>query len=235
MGSTTAAAVHTRDNSSVTADLERRLLIWIARRLPDSVNSDHLSALGLASMAAAGLSFATFRATPWAAVAVIVSLAANWFGDSLDGTVARVREQQRPRYGFYVDHVIDIAGTTLLVAGLALSGLMNPMVALAVLVGFLLVSSETYLATHAAGVFKMSFLGFGPTELRLLLMVGALRAAHSPWVELFHSEPLRLFDIGGVVAAFALMIAFLIASLRNTRALYLAEPMPVRADDRRVV
>ena len=81
MGSTTAAAVHTRDNSSVTADLERRLLIWIARRLPDSVNSDHLSALGLASMAAAGLSFATFRATPWAAVAVIVSLAANWFGD----------------------------------------------------------------------------------------------------------------------------------------------------------
>ena len=234
MGSTTAAAVHTRDNSSVTAGLERRLLIWIARRLPASVNSDHLSALGLASMAAAGVSFATFRATPWAAVAVIVSLAANWFGDSLDGTVARVRGQQRPRYGFYVDHVIDVAGTTMLVAGLALSGLMNPMVALAVLVGFLLVSSETYLATHAAGVFKMSFLGFGPTELRLLLMVGALRAAHSPFVEPFGGEPLRLFDIGGVIAAFALTMTFVIASLRNTRALYLAEPMPVRADDRRV-
>ena len=234
MGSTTAAAVHTRDNSSVTAGLERRLLIWIARRLPASVNSDHLSALGLASMAAAGLSFATFSATPWAAVAVIVSLAANWFGDSLDGTVARVRQQQRPRYGFYVDHVIDIAGTTLLVAGLALSGLMNPMVALAVLVGFLLVSSETYLATHAAGVFKMSFLGCGPTELRLLLMVGALRAAHSPLVEPFGGEPLRLFDIGGVIAAFALTMTFVIAALRNTRALYLAEPMPVRADDRRV-
>ncbi|MEQ1913192.1 MAG: CDP-alcohol phosphatidyltransferase family protein, partial [Vicinamibacterales bacterium] len=176
----------------------------------------------------------SFRVTPWAAAAVIISLTANWFGDSLDGTVARVRRQQRPRYGFYVDHVIDIAGTTMLVAGLALSGLMNPMVALAVLAGFLLVSSETYLATHAAGVFKMSFLGFGPTELRLLLMVGALRAAHSPWVQPFHGEPLRLFDIGGVVAAFALTVTFVIASVRNTRALYLAEPMPVRADDRRV-
>ena len=234
MGPVTTAAVHTRDNSSVTAHLEKRFLIWMAERLPASVNSDHLSALGLASMAAAGLAFASFRVTPWAAAAVIISLAANWFGDSLDGTVARVRRQQRPRYGFYVDHVIDIAGTTLLVAGLALSGLMNPMVALAVLVGFLLVSSETYLATHAAGVFKMSFLGFGPTELRLLLIVGALRAAHSPFVEPFGVEPLRLFDIGGVVAAFALTMTFVLASVRNTRTLYLAEPMPVRADDRRV-
>ena len=234
MGSTTTAAVHTRDNSSVTASLERRLLIWIARRLPAAVNSDHLSALGLVSMATAGFAFAAFRVTPWAAVAVIATLAANWFGDSLDGTVARVRQQQRPRYGFYVDHVIDIAGTTMLVAGLAVSGLMHPMVALAVLVGFLLVSSETYLATHAAGVFRMSFLGFGPTELRLLLMAGALRAAHSPFVEPFGGEPLRLFDIGGVVAAFALTLTFVIASVRNTRALYLAEPMPVRADDRRI-
>ena len=234
MGPVTTAAVHTRNNSSVTARLEKRFLIWLAERLPASVNSDHLSALGLASMAAAGLAFASFRVTPWAAAAVIISLAANWFGDSLDGTVARVRRQQRPRYGFYVDHVIDIAGTTMLVAGLALSGLMNPMVALAVLVGFLLVSSETYLATHAAGVFKMSFLGFGPTELRLLLIVGALRAAHSPVVEPFGVEPLRLFDIGGVVAALALTMTFVIASVRNTRTLYLAEPMPVRSDDRRV-
>ena len=234
MGSATTTATHTRDNSSVTAHLEKRFLIWIAERLPASVHSDHLSALGFASMAAAGLAFASFRVTPWAAAAVIISLTANWFGDSLDGTVARVRRQQRPRYGFYVDHVIDIAGTTMLVAGLAASGLMNPLVALAVLAGFLLVSSESYLATHAAGVFKMSFLGFGPTELRLLLMVGALRAAHSPWVEPFHTEPMRLFDLGGVVAAFALTMTFVIASVRNTRALYLAEPMPIRTDDRRV-
>ena len=163
--------VHTRDNSSLTARLETQLLIWIARRLPQAINSDQLSALGLASMAAAGLAFAAFHVTAWAAAGVIVALALNWFGDSLDGTVARVRNQERPRYGFYLDHVIDLAGTTLLVAGMmACSGLMQPLVAGAVLVGYLLVSSESYLATLAVGIFRMSFMGFGPTELRLLLM-----------------------------------------------------------------
>ncbi len=191
MGSTTAAR-HIRDNSSVTAHLEKRLLVWIAHRLPDAIHSDHLSGLGLASMAAAGLAFASFRITPWAALGVIVALTANWFGDSLDGTVARVRQQQRPRYGFYVDHVIDLAGTAMLLAGLAGSGLMSPLVAAMVLAAFLLVSAESYLATHAAGVFRMSFLGFGPTELRLLLMAGALRAAVSPVVTGLGVGPVRL-------------------------------------------
>jgi len=169
MGPVTAG-VHTRDNSSVTARLEKQLLVWIAHRLPPSINSDHLSLLGLSSMALAGLAFAALGITPWAALVVVLALAANWFGDSLDGTVARVRQQQRPRYGFYVDHIIDLAGTTMLLAGMACSGLMNPLITAAVLVGYLLVSSESYLATHASGVFRMSFMGFGPTELRLVLM-----------------------------------------------------------------
>ena len=230
MGPVTTS-VHIRDNSSVTARLEKQLLIWIARRLPQAINSDHLSALGLTSMAAAGLAFAAFRITPWAAAGVIVALALNWFGDSLDGTVARVRNQQRPRYGFYVDHVIDLAGTTMLLAGMAVSGLMHPLVAGAVLVGYLLVSSESYLATHAVGVFRMSFMGFGPTELRLLLMVGAVRVVFAPWVTPFGSAPVRLFDIGGVIAAIGLTVAFVVASARNTRTLYLAEPVPVGADE----
>ncbi|MFN7984800.1 MAG: CDP-alcohol phosphatidyltransferase family protein [Vicinamibacterales bacterium] len=224
---------HVRTNTGLTATLEKRVLVWIAGRLPRWINSDHLSALGLIAMACAGLSFAAFRVTPWAAAGVIVSLAANWFGDSLDGTLARVRNQQRPRFGFYVDHVIDLAGTTMLMAGLACSGLMHPLVALAVLAGFLLVSSESYLATHAVGVFRMSFLGFGPTELRLLLLAGALRAAQSPWVDPFGAGPLRLFDVGGVVAAAGLAYVFIISSARNTRALYIAEPVPVRAVDTR--
>ena len=78
--------------------------------MPIGINSDHLSALGLTAMCAAGLFFAAFRLTPWAAAGVVLSLAANWFGDSLDGTLARVRDEQRPRYGYYVDHVIDLAG-----------------------------------------------------------------------------------------------------------------------------
>lgn len=228
----TAAGVHVRDNTSVTARLEKQLLVWIARRLPGSINSDHLSALGLVSMAAAGLAFAAFRVSPaWAAAGVVVALTANWFGDSLDGTVARVRQQQRPRYGFYVDHIIDLAGTAMLLAGMACSNLMQPLVAAMVLAGYLLVSAESYLATHAAGIFKMSFLGFGPTELRLLLMTGAIRAAISPSVTPFGLPTVPLFDLGGVVAVIGLVTAFVAAAAGNTRALYRAEPMPPRPAD----
>jgi archaetidylinositol phosphate synthase len=116
-------AVHTRTHASLTAAAERRLLTWIAARLPSWVTSDSLSTLGLAAMAAPGFSFAALRWTPWAAAAVVVSLAANWFGDSLDGTVARARRQERPRFGYYVDHVIVLAGANLLMAGVACSGL----------------------------------------------------------------------------------------------------------------
>src|SRR5262249_3125523 len=136
------------------------------------------------------------------------------------------RGQERPRYGFYVDHVIDVAGTTFLVAGIACSGLMNPVIALVALVLFLAVSAESYLATHTVGVFRLAFLGFGPTELRIVIAVGAVKAAMSPWATLGSFGQVRLFDLGGCVASMGLAIAFLVASIRNTRALYLAEPLP---------
>jgi phosphatidylglycerophosphate synthase len=227
------AGKHTRENMSLLARSEKRALVWLARRLPLFINSDHLSALGLLAMAAAGLSFAAYRVSGWAAAGVVVSLIANWFGDSLDGTVARVRDQQRPRYGFYVDHIIDVAGTTFLLAGMAGSGLMNPLIALIALVLFLAVSAESYLATHAAGVFRMSFLGFGPTELRIVIAAGAIRAAVSPWADLGPFAHLRLFDVGGIVASIGLGIAFVAAAIRNTTALYLAEPLPERRTESR--
>lgn len=224
-----APCAHTRENSGLLAAVEKRALLWIARRLPAGINSDHLSALGLGAMVAAGLSFAAFQFTPWAAAGVLVSLVANWFGDSLDGTVARVRGQQRPRYGFYVDHVIDLAGTTFLLAGLACSGLMTPLAAALVLAGYLLVSAETYLATCAAGVFRMSFLGVGPTELRVVLAIGALRAARDPWVSFGELGSMRLFDLGAAIAATGLAIVFAVSAVRNTQALYAADPLPARA------
>ena len=217
---------HIRQNTGLLAAVETRTLRWIARRLPSRVNSDHLSALGLGAMAAAGLSFAAFRFSPWAVVGVVAALVVNWFGDSLDGTVARVRNQQRPRYGFYVDHVIDLAGTTFLLAGLACSGLMSPLTAALALAGFLLVSAETYLATHASGVFRMSFLGFGPTELRILIAIGALKAAADPWVSFGAIGPVRLFDLGAVIAASGMAIVFVVSAIRNTLALSAADPRP---------
>ncbi|HEY5619992.1 MAG TPA: CDP-alcohol phosphatidyltransferase family protein [Vicinamibacterales bacterium] len=224
-----ANGAHSRENHGLLARAEKRTLIWLAHRLPDAIDSDHLSALGLGAMLAVGLSFAAFRLTPWAAAGVVISLALNWFGDSLDGTVARVRDRQRPRYGYYVDHVIDLAGTTFLMTGLACSGLMNPLLAILLLAAYLLVSAETYLATHARGVFRMSFLGFGPTELRIVLAVGALKAAYDPWVFLGNVEPMQLFDVGAVIASIGLVAVFIASAVRNTRALYAAEPLPTGA------
>jgi phosphatidylglycerophosphate synthase len=217
---------HARDNRGLLAVAEKRLLIWIARRLPAAITSDHLSLVGLGSMALAGTALALAPFTLWAHALVVLALAANWFGDSLDGTVARVRDQQRPRYGFYVDHIIDLAGTTFLLAGLAASGLMTPVLAAIVLATFLLVSAESYLATHAAGIFRMSFAGCGPTELRIVLAVGVVAALWKPVVTLGPLGTHRLFDVGGAIAAGGMAIAFVIAAVSQTRALFLAEPMP---------
>ncbi|MGE0448296.1 MAG: CDP-alcohol phosphatidyltransferase family protein [Vicinamibacterales bacterium] len=229
----TGTGTHTRNNSGLTAQLERRLLVWIAARLPRRIGSDHLSALAMAGMAAAGLSFAAFPLAPsWAAAGVVVSLAANWFGDSLDGTVARVRRQQRPRYGYYLDHVLDIAGSTMLLAGLACSNLIHPLIAMALLAGYLLVSAESYLATHASGLFRMSFLRVGPTELRLLLVAGTVQAARSAWISPGGLGPLRLFDLGGSLGVAGLAVAFVVSAARNVRDLYRAEPLPSAVDAR---
>jgi archaetidylinositol phosphate synthase len=218
---------HRREHKSLLASAEKRLLIAIARRLPPWLSSDHLTLLGLLAMPAAGLAFAAIPHTPWSAALVAAALAANWFGDSLDGTLARVRQQPRPRYGYYVDHVIDLAGTAALVGGMAASGLMNPTVAVALLAAYFLVSAETYLATHAVGLFRLSCAGIGPTELRILLAIGAVFVARHPQVNIA-GHPALLLDVGGSVAAVGLAVVFVYSAFRNTRALYLAEPLPPR-------
>lgn len=214
---------HVRQHNSMLAAVEKRALIWIAGRLPRWITSDHLSALGLAAMAGAGASFLVAESDPVAgALLVVLCLLLNWFGDSLDGTVARVRDEQRPRYGYYVDHVIDLAGTAMLFAGLAVSGYMSPLIATLVVAAFFLVSAETYLATHARGVFKMAFIGVGPTELRILLAAGAVALINTPTVDVGLGQ-VRLWDIGGLIGAIGMALTFVITSAQNVRALYVEE------------
>jgi archaetidylinositol phosphate synthase len=220
-----AAAKHTRLNTGLLADLEKRTLIWIAHRLPRRVHSDHLSAVGLLGMMAVGAAFAAGGTYVWALPLVCVALVVNWFGDSLDGTVARVRNQQRPRYGYYVDHVLDVAGTTFLFAGLMLGGHMAPVVATMLLAAYFAVMAEVFLATAARGEFRMSFMGVGPTELRLVLAAGALALMRDPHVTIAGLGSFQLFDVGGVVATGGLTMAFLASSLGNGRALYREEPL----------
>jgi phosphatidylglycerophosphate synthase len=221
---------HRREHLSLLAGAERRLLVKIAQRLPRRINSDHLTLLGLISMPLAGLAFAFIPATPWAAAAFVVALAANWFGDSLDGTLARVRNQQRPRYGYYVDHVIDLVGTAALFAGIAASGLMHPTIALGVVAAYFLLAAESFLTTHAAGVFRLSFAGFGPTELRILLAIGAVVVVGKPCVDVA-GQHARLFEVGGAIATVGMVGALVVAAIRNTRALYRAEPLPDRSTE----
>ena len=214
---------HVREHRSILAASEKRLLIFIAERLPGAINSDHLTTLALAAMGMAGAAFVAARWDPRALWLVVIALALNWFGDSLDGTLARVRRAERPRYGFYVDHVLDIAGTTLLFGGLACSPFMTPAIALALLIAYLLVAGEVFLATAVHGVFRMSVAGIGPTELRIILAAGAIALLRNPHVSI---GPLtvRLFDVGGAAAAAGLLAAFAVAVVKNTRALAVAEP-----------
>jgi archaetidylinositol phosphate synthase len=213
----------TRIQESITSGPERRALYWLAARIPRAVNSDHLTLLGFAAMFLAGVSYSIAR---WHSIGLLLAtffLAVNWLGDSLDGTLARVRNCQRPRYGFYVDHVIDSFGALFLMSGLALSTYVNPWIACAMLISFLLLSIETYLATYTIGTFRLSFARFGPTELRILLALANAALWFSPnaTVPGFH---LRLLDFGGLIGSCAMFLMAIVAAILHTRELYLKEP-----------
>lgn len=207
---------------SILSNLEKRTLIWLAKRMPRNVHSDHLTILGFLGMLLAGISYSAARWNESALFLVIFWLALNWFGDSLDGTLARVRNQQRPRYGFYVDHVIDAFGILFLVAGIALSGYMSVWIAAGFLIAYYLLSIEIALATVSLGKFRLSFGFFGPTELRILLSVGNIVLYFHPYVQLF-GHPYKLFDVGGLIGIAALLIIVLHSAVKNTITLYREE------------
>ena len=209
-----------RIHDGLTSSPEKRALIWMAERTPRWINSDHLTVLGFFGQLMAGISYAMARWHRYWLLAVIGFLALNWLGDSLDGTLARVRQQLRPRYGFYVDHIVDSFGGLALMGGLALSGYMHPWVAIGLLIAFLMLSIQSYLATYTLGEFQLSFWNFGPTELRILLAVGNIALLYHPLV--FHSH-YRLFDVGGVVGLIGMSVMLIFFTARNTRRLYLAE------------
>jgi len=208
-----------RVHQAVTAGIEKRVLIWMAERLPPAINSDHLTALGAVAMAGVG---ACFWIGGFALAFVIPLLAANWFGDSLDGTLARVRNRQRPRYGYYVDHVLDAVGFAALFGGLILGGHMSAVIGLMLLGSYYLLLVEIALATHARGVFTISFFKLGPTELRILLAAGTLQLMRSDAVQAFGHRWL-LFDVGGAVGIAGFLLTFALAAIRNGVALYREE------------
>jgi archaetidylinositol phosphate synthase len=209
-----------RIQQSWVATAEKRVLLWMAARTPDCIGPDHLTVLGLIAQIGAGVCYALcgwnrLVVYPYALWGVLICIALNWFGDSLDGTLARMRQRLRPRYGFYVDHMVDSFGAVALMGGLALSGFMCPSIAVGLLIAFLMLSIQSYLATNALGEFRLSFWRFGPTELRILLVLGNLALFWRPIVRLFGRD-YRLFDVGGAIGLAGMALMLIAVTVQNT-------------------
>jgi phosphatidylglycerophosphate synthase len=213
-----------RDLTFLLAEPERRLLRSIAGRLPLWVTSDHLTLLGVCGAVGAGVAYALSNLSPFWLAAASAALVVNWFGDSLDGTLARVRRAERPRYGYYLDHIVDAFATAAIGAGLGLSPYVNLGVALAVVLAYLVLSINVYLETAAFGVFRLGYGRIGPTEARLLLIavntVLAL-APPGPALALVTNWTLGLLVVGMLGAAGVRIAA-------NLSALARLEPPPRR-------
>ena len=206
-----------RDKRFLLARPEARVLEWVAKRLPSRVKPDHLTALGV--LASAGIAAAYVlsngdRMWLWAASALLV---VHWLGDSLDGTLARVRSSERPRYGYYLDHLVDAFATAAIGIGLGLSPHMLLAVGLVIVVAYLILSINTYLETQALGVFTLGYGRFGPTEARVMLIaVNTLLA-----LGLIGNG---LLDVLGIGLAAAMILALIGRAGRNLRRLAELEP-----------
>ena len=205
-----------RETTFLLAQPERRLLRAIATRLPGFVRPDHLTVLALG----AAVAFAVAAATGhfWTAAALLV---VHWFGDSLDGTLARVRHAERPRYGYYVDHLADAFATVAVGLGLGLSTSMHLVSGLVLVVAYLALSINSYLETHAFGRFSLGYGRLGPTEARIALI--ALLAVVALGVEVSWLG-LTLLDVVALGGAAVMLVALLARASSNLKVLAAREP-----------
>ena len=160
-----------RIQTSVLNGVEKKVLVWLAERQPRWMTSDILTGIGVvgAVVVALGYFLSNYR-IEWLWLASL-GFVINWYGDSLDGTLARVRKTQRPIYGFYLDHNIDGVTMAIMCVGAGLSVMLNLYIAMAVLAVYLLLSISVYINAHLKGEFKLTYAGMGPTEFRLIMIV----------------------------------------------------------------
>jgi phosphatidylglycerophosphate synthase len=223
MQQTTVARVH----RSFLAARERRLLIWMAVRVPARIMPDHLTLIGLAGAALCGLSYA---ATTWSAGFLWLAcfgLAANWFGDSLDGNLARHRGSERPQYGFFIDHTTDVASQVFIFLGLGMSPYMHMVIACLALMSYWLAALYTFIRAIATDIFQISYWGIGPTEIRLALIAYnlALLLAGPDVFQLWHGFSLIDVFCGGLFGVvFLAFLTLILHEGRRLAALDKAEP-----------
>jgi len=216
-----------RVNDILLGPLERPTLAWFSARMPAWVTPDVLTVVGILGgvITCAGYALTGVdRDFVWLGCAGLV---VNWFGDSLDGSLARYRKIERPKYGYFVDHVTDGFVTGLICVGIGLSPFVDMMYALSVLVAYLLMSILTYVSSQVTGVFRISYGRFGPTEIRaaLILASAVCWAAPNPTLSL---GPLRLraFELATLTAAALILMSCVVSAWRTSRALAALEPPP---------
>lgn len=204
---------------SFTAAAEKRLLVAMCDRMPARVNSDHLTAVGLLGSFGVFAGFALSRLSPgWLALS-IAGIVLNWFGDSMDGTLARVRHRERPRYGFYIDHSVDVIAEALVFLGLGVSPYVRLDIACLALIGYLALSVEVFIRSFTDGVFRISFSKLGPTEMRLILVAVILTMLFAGQLPLY--APLHLTWYDGVAGSIGMLLGgvFISQVLRGKREL----------------
>jgi phosphatidylglycerophosphate synthase len=219
------ARSHERTSSFLLSPFEAAVLPRMAAALPRWVKPDHLTLLGLAASTGIALSYLLTTRDPrwlWVASALLV---VQWFGDSLDGTLARVRRAERPRYGYYLDHLTDAYSTVAIGLGLGLSPYMLVWVGLSVVIAYLVLSINVYLETYVFDEFSFSYGRLGPTEVRIVLIglnTAAFLGAALPFRILGRGA--TLFDVAGILAAAGMTGLLLVRALRNLRTLARLEP-----------
>jgi archaetidylinositol phosphate synthase len=222
---TNGTGAHVRTSEFVLKRFERWALPRLAARLPEWVVPDHLTVLGLFASTTVAAAYALTNRDPawlWLASGALI---VQWFGDSLDGNLARYRRIERPRYGYYLDHITDAYSTLAIALGLGFSPYMLLAVGLAIGIAYLLLSLNVYLETHVFSEFRFSYGNLGPTEVRIVLIaLNTVALTIGPL-------PLRLigfgatvFDIVGMVAALAMVVMLLARAIANLRTLGRLEP-----------
>jgi len=201
-----------RIQTSFINGVEKKALTWLAKRQPRWVTSDMLTAVGTLGALLVGVGFVmTCRSIDWLWLSV-AGLAINWYGDSLDGTLARVRNCQRPVYGYYLDHTVDCVNEALMFVGAGLSPLMNLDLALAIFVLYLCMTINVSINAHLKSEFRLTYAKLGPTEFRMLIALGCiLLIAFPAWADF--TLQVRLAGMVGHFSSLDLLALFLVALL----------------------
>jgi phosphatidylglycerophosphate synthase len=223
-------AVHAeREASFLLAVPEKRLLRWVAARLPRRILPDDMTALGVAAAIAVAVAYQLSNDAIWWLWVASALLVVQWVGDSLDGTLARVRGIERPTYGYYLDHLVDAISTALIGIGLGLSPFMLLSTGTLIVVAYLILSINVYLESFAFNRFSIGYGRIGPTEIRLILILlnTALALKLGLDFELVGLD-LTVFDVVGLAIAGTMIVLLAGRSFANLRELARKEPAAPR-------